>query len=120
MAGRLRLGNDSFTIIRAQLVENPRDGSLNRDWDNAEEIVIEGAQVQPFRLAEKLNFEIQKEREFARTAIRFFAPPGTVVLSTDRIRYRGEIYEVFGHDGNWTDFRGREDHVAFIARRQEG
>ncbi len=120
MARRLRLGSDTFTIIRAELVENPEDGTFWRDWDNATEIVVKDAQVQPFRLAEKLNFEISREREFARTAIRFFAPPGTVVHSTDRIRYRGEIYEVFGHDGNWIDFRGREDHVAFIGRRQEG
>lgn len=120
MPKRSRLGNDTFTILRAPLVEDPRDGSKRRDWDNAEEIIVKYAMVQPFRLAEKLNFEISREREFARTAIRFFAPPGTVVHSTDRVMYRGDEYEVFGHDGNWVDFTGKEDHVAFIGRRQEG
>lgn len=117
---RKPLGNDTFVRVRAPLVQNDRDGTYYRDWDNAEELTVNFAMVQPFRLAEKLNFEINKEREFARTGMRFFAPPETEVLSTDRIIYRGEEYEVFGHEGVWTDFTGREDHIAFLGRRREG
>lgn len=120
MLKRRALGRDEFTILRAQLVQDDRDGSFYRDWDNATSVHVTGAMVQPFRLAEKLNFEIHKEREYARTAMRFFAPPDTDIQSTDRVIYREESYEVFGHLGVWTDFTGRIDHVAFIGRRREG
>lgn len=114
------LGKDTFVVRRAPLVTNPRDNTQYRDWDNATDTLVTNAQVQPFLLSEKLNFEITKEREFARTGIRFFAPADTDVQHTDRIIYRGEQYDVLGHDGDWTNFRGKVDHVAFIARRREG
>lgn len=113
------LGKDTFTILRASLVEDPSDGSWYRDWTNAEEIVVENAKVNPFQLAEKLNFEINAEREYARTGMKFFAPP-TEVFSTDRILYRGEVYTVFGHPQTWTDFEGNDDHTEFVAQLKEG
>lgn len=115
-----RLGKDSFIIRRADLVTNPRDNTEYRDWNNATETLIENAQVQPFLLSEKLNFEITKEREFARQGQRFFAPAGTDIRHTDRIIYRGDEYEVFGELAVWTNFKGQDDHVAFIARIREG
>ncbi len=114
------LGNDEFTRIRAPLVWSDTAKAYYRDWDNATETTISGCSVQPFRLAEKLNFEINKEREFSRTGLRFFAPAGTDIDADDRIIYRGREYAVFGHHGDWTDFDGTVNHVAFLARRREG
>lgn len=114
------LGKDEFIIRRAPLVVNPRDNTEYRDWDNATDTLVVNAQVQPFLLSEKLNYEITKEREFARQGQRFFAPAGTDVEYTDRIIYREEEYEVFGVNAVWTNFRGQVDHVAFIARIREG
>jgi hypothetical protein len=115
-----RLGQDEFIIRRAPLVTNPRDNTEYRDWDNATDTLVIYAQVQPFLLSEKLNFEITKEREFVRAGMRFFAPVGTDIRHTDRVIYLDDEYEVFGLDAPWTNFRGRLDHVAFIARRREG
>jgi len=117
---RLFLGNDSFIRKRAPLVQNPRDNTWYRDWDNATELLITNCMVQPFRLSEKLNFEITVEREFSRTVMRFFCPADTDIESTDRIIYLGKEYTVFGHLGQWFNFRGELNHVAFLARRREG
>lgn len=115
-----RLGSDTFTILRAPLLTDPRDGSQYRDWDNPLEINVYEANVQPFPIAEKLNFEFNLDREFARTAVRIYAPPGTRVEPTDKILYNGVTYEVFGHNGVWHRFSGLEHHVQIIARVKEG
>jgi hypothetical protein len=115
-----KLGSSTFTIVSAPLVLNPLDNTSYRDWQNATQVVVKNASVQPFRMAEKLNLEINKEREFSRTGLRFFAPPGIRVDANDRIVYDNEEYSVFGHLGIWKDRRGREHHVEFLARRREG
>lgn len=114
------LGSDTFTIIRAPLIIDPRDGAEYRDWDNATQTVVTEANVQPFPMAEKLNFEDNRDREYSRTALRFYAPPGTRVESTDRILFDGKTYDVFGHQGIWHRFNGQERFVQFIGRVREG
>lgn len=76
--------------------------------------------VEPFPLAEKLNFEDHRNREFARTARRFYMPFGTDVEYTDRLIFDGKLYDVFGHPGQWFDFDGKENHVAVIGQIREG
>lgn len=115
-----RLGSDSFVIQRAPLLIDPRDGSSYRDWNNPVQTTVRDANVQPFMMAEKLNFEENRDREFSRTAIRVYAPPGTDVESTDRIVYNSRTYDVFGTPGDWHRFSGLKNHVAFIARIREG
>lgn len=114
------LGKAVITILRAPLVLNPRTNALTRDWANAAEIVVNGCNCQPFPLAEKLNFELMDNREFARSSVRVYAPAGTEIEHTDRIRYRGDVYEVFGFPGDWQDFREVEHHVAFVMRIRGG
>lgn len=115
-----RLGQDQFTVIRAPLVQSPRDGSFYRDWENATHTLVLNANIQPFKLSEKLEKEDDQGREFGKSGRRFFAPPNTDVQYTDRILYLHEVYDVLGHPGYWTNFRGEVDHVAFIAQRREG
>ncbi len=114
------LGSDTFVIISAPLVVDPRDGSQYRDWDNASRTTVTQASVQPFPMAEKLNFEDNRDREFSRTAVRIFAPPGTRVEPTDRIEFDGGVYDVFGQAGPWRRFSGAERYVQLIGRIREG
>lgn len=116
------LGNDTYTILRAPLVVDARDNTSYRDWDNAVEIVVTGAKVNPFQLAEKLNFEINSEREYARTGMKFFGPPNEDELpeSTDRILFRDQEWSVFGVPLMWTDFEGELDHIEFVAQLKVG
>lgn len=114
------LGNESIFVIRAPLVRNERTNSDYRDWDNATETEVKFCNVQPFPLAEKLNEEVSISREYARSSIRIYAPAGTDIRHTDRIRYRGNDHDVFGFAGDWQDFSGTPHHVAVVARRREG
>jgi hypothetical protein len=120
MPPRRPLGRETITVVRAPLEENPRTGALVRNWDNATETVVKNCNVQPFPLAEKLNFEFLDNREYARSSLRVYAPAGTSVEPTDKILYRGKTYEVFGFSGDWQDFHGVPHHVAFVMRIREG
>ena len=114
------LGRDTIVSHRAPLLTDPRDGSKYRDWDNPDLITVEGCNVQPFPLAEKLNFEDNRDREYARTAIRIFAPPGTRFEVTDRVIFEENTYDIFGHHGTWRRFSGVERYVQVIGRVREG
>ena|SRR5688572_12361482 len=116
----IELGRDSFTVVRAPLVTDVRDNTQYRDWDNATSTVVTKAKVNPFELAEKLNFEINSEREYSRTGLKFYAPAGTSVEYTDRIEYQGRTYAVFGEPQVWTDFEGVQHHVEFVAQLRRG
>lgn len=109
-----------LVIIRAPLLIDSRDNTPWRDWDNAIETVVNGCFVQPFPLAEKLNFEENRDREFARTAVRMWVPPTTDVTYTDRVRYNNRLYDVFGDPGLWISFDAQKQHISFIARYREG
>lgn len=114
------LGNQTIVIQRAPLVASGRDGTLQRSWSTATETTVTKCSVQPFRLAEKLNFEDNRDREFARSALRVFAPAGTDVEPTDRVVFSGKTYDVFGFGGDWAGFDGNPHHVAFVIRLREG
>lgn len=119
MAGPI--GSETIVIQRAPWITNPRDGTRRRDWANPVNTTVEGCSVQPFLLAEKLNFEVNAEREYARTGMRVWAPAGSLEPeSSDRIQWRGRTYEVFGHASPWYDLEGQEDHVAFVMQLREG
>src|SRR5688500_2133021 len=113
MVFNIPLGNDTFTILRAPKVDSPRGTSQFYDWDSAVETVITEAKVNPYKLAEKLSFEVTgaHERQLAGSGLKNYAPPGTDVRHDDRIVYRNQTYTVFGHAGIWTDFEGNESHV---------
>jgi hypothetical protein len=114
------LGNNTVTIVRAPLVADPRDTSLYRDWDNATSTEVANCMVEPFPLAEKLNHEENRDREFSRSAVRVYMPEDSDVLRTDRMVFDGDQYEIFGHPGRWFDPRGVRNHIAVIARIREG
>ena len=114
------LGDTTVVIIRAPLELDPRDNSLWRNWDAAVHTTVEKCMVEPFPLAEKLNFEINKDREFAQSAVRIYMPPNSDVLYTDRILYDGYEWNVLGHPGKWVAFSGVADHIAVIAQIRHG
>lgn len=114
------LGGNTITVVRAQLVIDPRDNSLYRDWVNASQTVVERCMVEPYPLAEKLNVEDMRDREFVRTALRVYAPKTTDIIYTDRVLFNGLEYRMFGDAGNWFHLNGALNHLAFIIRRVYG
>lgn len=117
-----RLGAQIITVLNAPFVDSPRGTSSVRDWANAAETVISGCNIQPFKLAEKLAYSNDKEREFSKMGLRVYAPVEAdgVVTAESKIRYNGTVYDVLGIQGVWFRLDGTLDHVAFIMRERRG
>jgi len=116
-----KIGSDSFIRLRAPMVTSQRDGvSEYRDWDNATQLVVPNVMVQPFKMAEKLNFEVSFNREFVRTAYRFLLEGDFDILPTDKVIWSGSTMEVFGHKQTWKRFNGYIFYTGFIARISDG
>lgn len=114
------LGYQTVTRIRAALVDNGYDGSLQRDWDAAVETDITYCNVQSFILSEKLLREINEDREFDEYVLRVWAPANTDIVYTDRVRINGLEYDVLAWAGDWRKLDGTKHHVDFMCRRRNG
>lgn len=88
-------GRQSITILRAPTTRDTH-GNDRRDWPNAVETVVTGCEVQPMGSQENLVNQDQ-----VLIAWQVVAPLGTDVKATDRVRYNGTVYEVFGHPEDW-------------------
>ena len=54
------------------------------------------------------------------SGLQVFAPPGTVVKATSRVRARGYWYEVDGEVGDYRDTRGTARAVEILLKRVTG
>lgn len=113
------LGYETLTRIRAELVEDTVDNSMNRDWDNAQEDDILFCEVQEFILSSRLAFEVNVGREEAAGSTRFWVPTEDI-LYTDRVRWRGITFEVVGQPKPWTYRDGRFCYLAFLGKERLG
>lgn len=114
------LGKSVIVIVRAPLLTDSRDNTLYRDWENATRTTVINCMVQPFPMAEKLNFEDNRDREYSRSAARFYLPPDADVIYTDRIEFDGHEWQVLGHPGTWFDFKSKRHHIAVIGQIRQG
>lgn len=119
------LGNDTIEVLEPDESLDP-DGSVRVQvkLDPSEATLIAtipNCSVQPFLLADKLQVEDNKDRAYASTTYRVFAPPSaSIVNHTHWIRFDGVVYEVFGHPGPWRDLSGYPHHVEFLIRLRRG
>lgn len=114
------IGSNTVQIKRAPLVIDPRDNSLYRDWGNATLTTVNGCMIEPFPMAEKLNIEDNRDREFSKSAVRVYCPIGTDVVYTDRILAEDHEWQVLGHPGKWYDLKGNIKYIAVIAVIKQG
>ena len=117
---RRPLGNDTIIVQNAELVKDPRDNAWYRDWDNATETEVEGCNIQPTRLSDKLRDEDDHEREFHLTYFRGFAPLDAPLDYTSRVLFEGETYDVQGKPTPWRRLNGQAHHIAFMMKLREG
>lgn len=97
-----------------------RDNTKYRDWPNATRTLVRGCIIEPMKLAEKINKEDNKDREFVHTPSRCYCPSTTDVIHTDRIEYDGELYDVFGKPMPWRGFDNVGTYISFIMIFREG
>lgn len=117
------LGSDTITIVKPTISIDPMGNATIIDFSSPTEIVVKKCAFEPFLLAEKLQFEDVRDRDFARSTWRVWMPPTAdtlAILPRDRIRFDGQEYELFGHIGIWKDFKGKTEHVQFVVQLRTG
>lgn len=108
------LGNESIEILDAPPTDRRGDPTgppvITR---------VDGCNWQPRTSGEDTDL-----RSTVVTGYVVWAPPGTVVKSTSRIRRPpgpdGLLYEVDGEPGQWSDMGGQPHHVVINLRRVRG
>jgi|SRR6476646_176423 len=119
MANKI-LGKNMVVIKRAPLVRDPRDNSLYRDWSRATLTEVTECMIEPFPMAEKLNIEDNRDREYSKSAERVYMPAGTDVVYTDHLIFQGKEWSVLGYPGVWYDLQGNMRYVSVIAVIRQG
>lgn len=117
------LGNDTITILKPTLITDAVDNTSYWDFSNPTEITVENCSVQPFLPADKLAYEETRERDYSRSIWVVYAPSTEDtrgILPHDRVRFLGEVYEVFGEVGAWRRFHAKPHHVQIMLQRREG
>jgi hypothetical protein len=113
----VRLGGHAITVIQPTA-----KGPLG-DYEpgTVTETTIEGCYVQS---RGSVNSRYSQEqtglRDTVATGLIVYAPPGTPILPTSRIKFQGIRYQVEGEPAVWDDARGRPHHVEVSLRRVEG
>ena len=117
------LGQETITIVKPTVTVDTVDNTTYLDWDNVTTVDVKKCSFQPFLPSDKLQFEETRDRDYARSTWRIYAPYVDSVLALkphDRIRHLGLEYEVYGHIGTWRDMRGNPHHVQIIVQQREG
>lgn len=102
----------SITRVRASTTEDIYHNDVV-DWGLASETLISGCSVQPGATTEDL---INRDGVLIQWTV--FAPSGTDIEATDRVKYLGATYEIDGEPDRWAT--GVLDHVRFFLKRWEG
>jgi hypothetical protein len=106
----VNLGSDTITRLRGQ----SRDGFGNLAG-SASELDVDGCSVQPTSGTESTD-----TGDLLVTTATAYAPAGTDLVATDRVRWLGDVYEVDGPPARWRDDEGTEDHVQVQLKLTQG
>lgn len=113
MTGR-PIGRQTIVRLRAATVQD-RHGNTVRDWATATAKTIRGCSVDPSAPTEMLL-----GRDADKVGAFVMAPIDTDVVSSDRIRFGGRDYEVYGQPNEWPSPSGRLDYLAIVLQKWEG
>lgn len=105
--------NDSVDVLRG--VEVVERGTKRTRWDSPAVHTVAGCSVQPQAGAEVLG-----GREAIATMWVLFAPPGTDLKDSDRVRYAGDVYTIVGSVQRFASPSGRLDYVQAVLEHWKG
>lgn len=104
------LGADTVTRLRGQARD--RFGDLS---GTDTEVDITGCSVQPTAATEDTS-----RGELLVTRMTLYAPGGTDITATDRLRWLGDVYEVDGAPAAWNDHGGNASHLQASLKLVQG
>lgn len=110
-------GGDVITVIRA--AGHSADGDPT---GTAAEVDVEGCYVQPRSSpgGGGSSTETLGGRDTVVTGLIAFVPAGADIRATDRIRWKGDLYEVDGDDADWSTPDGEQHHLEISLQRVKG
>lgn len=92
------LPGETVQILTAAQVSDPYSGSgTAEDWATPSERAVDGVLCEPRPTAEPL----QDARNAVTSGFTLYLPAGTSVAPSQRVRVRGEVYEVLGEPADW-------------------
>lgn len=104
------LGSDTVTVLRGRFRNTSGDlAGTDTETD------VPGGSFQPSSSSESTD-----RGELQVSSATWYAPAGTDVTATDRLRFGGQVYAVNGVPAVWRDENGTEDHVQVQALLKEG
>lgn len=107
---------ESIVILRAATGGTDDYGNPVVGWDSATERTVHGCALAPRAEPESGGYDSPA----VLIGFQLYAPPGTDIRPTDRIRARGEVFEVDGIAAEWNNpFTGTEFGVEVALRRSE-
>lgn len=106
----MNLGSDTVTVLRGQ--SRDRLGDVTGSDTSTD---VAGCMVQPTAATESTD-----NGEMLVTNVTLFAPAGTDVLATDRVRWLDSVYEVDGQPSRPRDQSANESHVQVQLKLVQG
>lgn len=106
--------NDTVTRIRAGTIEER--GTTYQDWTHPNELTIGGCSMQPAGTSLSQDGRIQGITD----GYTCYMPPGSDVLTGDRIGYNGNVYTINGEPRIWKSPTGRVSNIVLNLERWEG
>lgn len=106
---------DTVTRLRA-LVTDDRYGDQSRDWPNAAAATLSGCRLVPAAGSE----DTVDRDQITRRWLLFVPGADTDLLATDRIRWRGQDFDVDGEVRRWQSATGNLGHLELDLMRVEG
>lgn len=111
------------TIVRLREGPSPGRDPLGSPLPGTvAELDISGCVVTPRQESPQVGGELQQARDTVIVGWTVYAPAGTDIRTTDRVRIRGEVCQVTGQPGDWgrSVFTGTPGPVQFAADRVTG
>lgn len=109
---------EEVVVLSAGTIENPYSGEDEPGWSGTPtETAVTALAVEPRPSGEP----VQDARNAVVSGFTLYLPTGTAVTAQNRVRVRGEVYEVIGDPARWRDpFTGFEPGIVVQVQRVEG
>ena len=105
--------NETVEVLRG--VDVVERGTTRTRWDAPAVHPVPGCSVQPASGAEVLG-----GREAIATKWLLFAPEGTDLKDSDRVRFAGDVYSIVGSVQRHASPSGRLDYVSAVLEHWKG
>lgn len=108
---------ESVDVLTAGAVTDPYSGETVTDWSAATEVTHDDVAVEPRPSGEP----VQDARNAVTSGFTLYGLPAGSVTAANRVRVRGEVYNVLGEPAEWrSPFTGWEPGLVVQTERTAG